>query len=152
VFHRGEPYLGAGAAVKLQRQPGAPGEDCVLDFIYQPVRDAAGEVDGIFVLVTDVTARARAERALRITNWQLGEERARLAAMVEAEQRAQQALRQLTSNLEAHVKARTGELTARLQEQAATIAQLQASSAGPAATSADPEPAAPAPSRTKAGP
>ena len=32
----------------------------------------------MFVLVTDVTDRARAEAALRLSNWQLGEERARL--------------------------------------------------------------------------
>ena len=30
------------------------------------------------MLVTDVTDRARAEAALRVSNWQLGEERARL--------------------------------------------------------------------------
>jgi Signal transduction histidine kinase len=145
VYRSGEPYLGAEASVRLQRRAGQPAEDCVLDFIYQPVRDAAGEVDGVFVLVTDVTARARAERALRITNWQLGEERARLAAMVEAEQRAQQALRRLTENLEAHVKGRTAELTA-------TIAQLRASLAQQTATSAGPAPAAAGPSRTAAGP
>ena len=64
----------------------------------------AGQVDGIFVLVTDVTDRARAENALRMSNWQLAEERARLAATVEAEKRAQAALRRFNETLEAHVK------------------------------------------------
>ena len=110
VYRTGEPYLGSGIAVKLQRAPGRPAEESILDFIYQPMRDAAGQIDGIFVLVTDVTDRARAEAALRISNWQLGEERARLAATVEAEQRAQTALRRFNDTLEAHVKMRTAEL------------------------------------------
>jgi len=126
VYRTGEPYLGSGVGVKLQRTPGQPTEDCVLDFIYQPVRDAAGQVDGIFVLVTDVTDRARAEAALRLTNWQLGEERARLAATVEAEQRAQKALRRFNDTLEAQVKRRTAELERTLAGQAAIADRLRA--------------------------
>ena len=48
----------------------------LLDQVYrtgEPTGDASGRIDGIFVLVTDVTDRARAEAALRISNWQLGE-------------------------------------------------------------------------------
>ena len=104
VYRSGKPYLAASASVKLQRAPDQPREERVLDFIYQPVVDAAGQVDGIFVLVTDVTERARAENALRLSNWQLAEERARLAATVEAEKRAQAALRRFNETLEAHVK------------------------------------------------
>jgi PAS domain-containing protein len=126
VYRTGEPYLGTGAKVKLQRTPDVPAEDCVLDFVYQPTRNAAGEVDGIFVLATDVTDRARAETALRLTNWQLGEERARLAALIEAEQRAQQALRRLNETLEAHVKHRTAELTRALEAQNAVADRLRA--------------------------
>jgi hypothetical protein len=99
------------------RTPGEAAQDHVLDFIYQPVRDAAGRVDGTLVLVTDVTDRARAENALRISNWQLGEERARLHAMVEAEQRTQNALRRFNETLEAHVKLRTAELERALARQ-----------------------------------
>jgi PAS domain-containing protein len=90
------------------------------------VRNADGEVDGIFVLVADVTQRARAEAQLRLSNWQLGEERARLAAMIEAEQRAQSALRRFNDTLESHVKARTTELTRALQAQVAVAARLRA--------------------------
>lgn len=89
VYASGEPYVGAGVPVKLQRGGDTP-DDRVLDFVYEPVRDAQGRVDGIFVLITDVTDRARAENALRLANWQLGEERARLAATIDAEKRAQQ--------------------------------------------------------------
>lgn len=107
VFRSGEPYVGAGAAVKLQRSASGPVEERVVDFIYQPMRDEIGKIDGIFVLVTDVTERARAEAALRLSNWQLGEERARLASTVEAEQRARTALRRLTESLEAQMAARS---------------------------------------------
>lgn len=126
VYRSGEPYVARGAAVQLQRQPDAAPEQFVLDFVYQPVRNAAGEVDGIFVQVTDVTDRSRAEAALRVTNWQLGEERARLAATVEAEQRAQQALRRFTGTLEAQVRSRTAELSRALEAQSAVADRLRA--------------------------
>jgi PAS domain-containing protein len=126
VYRTGEPYIGSSAAVKLQRQPGQPAEDRILDFIYQPVRTAEGTVEGVFVLVTDVTERARAESALRLSNWQLGEERARLAALMEAEKRAQTALRRFNETLEAHVKQRTAELTQALERQNAVADRLRA--------------------------
>lgn len=125
VYREGKPYIASSASISLtapDRQP----EEFILDFIYQPVRDAAGNVDGIFVLVTDVTERARAENALRITNWQLGEERARLAAMIEAEQRTQQALRRFNETLEAAVKQRTVELTRALDKQNEVADRLRA--------------------------
>ncbi|MEJ8837492.1 PAS domain-containing protein [Ramlibacter sp. AN1133] len=126
VYGSGEAYLGTGAKVTLHRTPDVPAEECVLDFVYQPTRDAAGVVDGIFVLATDVTERARAETALRLTNWQLGEERARLAALIEAEQRAQQALRRFNEALEGHVKTRTAELSRALAAQNAVADRLRA--------------------------
>lgn len=126
VFRSGQPYIGAGAVVKLQHADGGKAEERIVDFIYQPMRDAGGAVDGIFVLAIDVTERARAESALRVSNWQLGEERARLAATVEAEQRARTALRRLNDNLEAHVKNRTTELTGALEAHKAEVARLQA--------------------------
>lgn len=127
VYRSGEAYLGAGRTVKLQRVAGAPPEEHVVDFIYQPMRDAFGSVDSIFVLVTEVTDRARAEAALRLSNWQLGEERARLASMVEAERRAQAALRRFNDTLEAHVKTRTAELERTLAAQSAIAGRLRAS-------------------------
>jgi PAS domain S-box-containing protein len=126
VYRNGEPYLGTGAKVQLQRGPDGLAEERVLDFVYQPMRNAAGEVDGIFVLASDVTERARAEAALRVSNWQLGEERARLGALIEAEQRAQLALRRLADTLEAHVKHRTAELTRALEAQHAVADRLRA--------------------------
>jgi PAS domain S-box-containing protein len=125
VYASGEAYTGAGATVKLQADDGTL-EDRIVDFTYQPMRDAQGHVDGILVLAIDVTQRARAEAALRLSNWQLGEERARLASVADAEQRARLALRRLNDTLEAQVQRRTGELTAALEAQRAATERLRA--------------------------
>ena len=126
VRRSGEPYIGAGAKVNLKHLPEAPIEERVLDFIYQPLREAAGGIDGVLVLATDVTDRARAESALRLSNWQLGEERARLASLIEAEQRARLALRRFNDTLEAQVQSRTRELTRALEAQQAAADRLRA--------------------------
>ena len=55
VRETGEAYEGRAAPVKLQRTPDGPLETVYLDFIYQPIRDAAGKVAGIFVQGHDVT-------------------------------------------------------------------------------------------------
>lgn len=65
VYRTGEPHSDEGAAVMLQRTPGSPPEERLLDFIYQPIREPEGAVTGIFVEASDVTERIRAERALR---------------------------------------------------------------------------------------
>lgn len=59
VYSTGEPYLGEGVTVRLQRTPGAPLEDRYVDFIFQPIRDEVGRVTGIFVQGSDVTERER---------------------------------------------------------------------------------------------
>jgi signal transduction histidine kinase/CheY-like chemotaxis protein/PAS domain-containing protein len=64
VYQSGENFRGRALAVTLQRTRGAPPEERLLDFIYQPVRNAAGFVTGIFVEGTDVTESARARAAL----------------------------------------------------------------------------------------
>jgi PAS domain-containing protein len=124
VYSTGAPYVGSGVAVKLQR--GGAEADHVVDFVYEAVRDDQGRVDGVFVLATDVTQRAQAENALKLANWQLGEERARLAALIEAEKRAQQALRRFNETLEGHVRQRTAELSQALDKEAAAATRLRA--------------------------
>ena len=60
VFQTGEPYEGRESRVQLQRVPGAALEEVFLNFIYQPIRDDAGKVVGIFVQGHDVTNDVRA--------------------------------------------------------------------------------------------
>ena len=51
--------------IRLELSPGAPPEELVLDFIYEPVTDETGQVTGIFCEGHDVTKaqRTEAERA-----------------------------------------------------------------------------------------
>jgi len=65
VRERRDAYLGRDVRVMLQRRPGAEPEERFLDFVYQPIIDKAGEVDGIFVQGHDVTEQKRAELAIR---------------------------------------------------------------------------------------
>jgi signal transduction histidine kinase len=65
VFRSGVAYTGESTPIRLQRAPCAEPEERLLDFVYQPIKNAAGKVSGIFVQATDVTERARTEAALR---------------------------------------------------------------------------------------
>ncbi len=65
VYTTGQPFIGRGVEIWLEHTPGAPSERRVLDFIYQPIRDHAGAVVGIFVEGTDVTDMHAATEELR---------------------------------------------------------------------------------------
>jgi len=62
VYAKGEPFIGHGLRTFLQRTPGAPKEERLIDFIYQPVRDPAGDIIGVFVQGSDVTDREAAKK------------------------------------------------------------------------------------------
>jgi PAS domain S-box-containing protein len=63
VYRSGVPYSASSAKVLLQRSPEDKPEERYLDFIYQPIRNAAGEVNGIFVQGHDVTGLRWARQA-----------------------------------------------------------------------------------------
>ncbi|WP_439624898.1 PAS domain S-box protein [Gemmata sp.] len=63
VYRTGEPFVGTDARVSLLR--GGRLEERVLEFVYQPVRDAGGAVSGVLAHGVDLTERMRAEAALR---------------------------------------------------------------------------------------
>ena len=65
VFTSGEPYAANDARYAVQSRPGAPVSERFVDFVFQPIKDEAGGVTGIFVEGADVTARATADAALR---------------------------------------------------------------------------------------
>jgi len=64
VYASGMPVSGSAQSIVLNRLPGAPAEQRYVDFVYQPVRNEAGAVIGIFIQGTDVTDRLVAERAV----------------------------------------------------------------------------------------
>jgi len=65
VFAIGQPYSANGAKYEVQTTPDGPAEQRFLDFVYQPIKDAAGAVTGIFVLGADVTRQMQSYHALR---------------------------------------------------------------------------------------
>ncbi|VWX60355.1 Hybrid sensor histidine kinase/response regulator [Burkholderiales bacterium 8X] len=68
VYRTGRTYLGRGSSIRLQLEPGGPLVERIVDFVYQPIRDASGAVTGIFAEGSDVTDKAEAENELRLLN------------------------------------------------------------------------------------
>jgi PAS domain S-box-containing protein len=68
VFASGQSFSSVGSRYAMQAVPGGPVDERYIDFIYQPLKDPAGNVTGIFVEGVDVTERKRAEAALQHLN------------------------------------------------------------------------------------
>jgi PAS domain S-box-containing protein len=66
VVETGEPYRGYAVPVTLRHPDGSEGRH-LLDFVYQPVFDAEGEVSGIFVEGIDVTERVEVQEKLALS-------------------------------------------------------------------------------------
>ncbi|ESQ79627.1 PAS domain-containing hybrid sensor histidine kinase/response regulator [Asticcacaulis sp. YBE204] len=64
VYATGEPIVANGVKIALWQDDGTY-EDRFLDFVYQPIIDASGEITGIFVEGADVTDRHMAEQEIR---------------------------------------------------------------------------------------
>jgi PAS domain S-box-containing protein len=73
VYGTGEPYVGTNVKIVLRRNPDGTSETRSLDFVYQPIKDAAGKVTSIFVEGSDVTERHASEEALRTSEARLRE-------------------------------------------------------------------------------
>jgi len=65
VYRSGKPYVGRAAQVLLEDEPGRPPREAYVDFVYQPLTDRAGRVDGIFVYGYEVTEQQRAQDEVR---------------------------------------------------------------------------------------
>lgn len=70
---RGEPFVGQGLRFQLGADEASATEERFLDFVYQPLREADGQVSGIIVIGNDVTDRQKAQGAMQ-----------RLAAIVDS--------------------------------------------------------------------
>ncbi|MBA3677940.1 MAG: PAS domain-containing protein [Sphingosinicella sp.] len=60
VYSTGQPYIGEGIPIRLQRTAGSPPDLRYIDFIYHPVRDAEDQITGLFCEGHDVTEQKRA--------------------------------------------------------------------------------------------
>ncbi|HEV2643043.1 MAG TPA: ATP-binding protein, partial [Candidatus Elarobacter sp.] len=71
VYRTGQAFVGREIAAMLERVPGEPPEERILDFVYQPITDAEGRSTGIVVHGSDVSeavmARREIERLLRVS-------------------------------------------------------------------------------------
>ena len=59
VLETGEPFIGREISLRIERTPGAPAEQCYIDLMYTPIRDADGSISGIFAHGVDVTAQVQ---------------------------------------------------------------------------------------------
>lgn len=66
VYRDGVPFHGQNVEVMLARAGASGLEGRILDFMYQPLKNADGQTYGILVEGVDVTARAHAEERLRV--------------------------------------------------------------------------------------
>lgn len=63
VYQSGEPYAADGQLFASEPVAGGPVDNRYVNFVYQPIRDAAGAITGIFVEGADVTDRTLAAAA-----------------------------------------------------------------------------------------
>jgi two-component sensor histidine kinase len=84
VFASGKAHIGAGTRVMLELPGEAEPKEHFLDFIYQPIRNSAGEVTGIFMEGQDVTERMRGEQHLRLVVNELNHRVKNTLAMMQA--------------------------------------------------------------------
>ncbi len=66
VYREGNAHAAEGARVMLENEPGKPAQETFLDFSYNPIRDAAGNISGVFVQGMDRTEAVRASRRQRL--------------------------------------------------------------------------------------
>ena len=67
VYRTGQSYRGHEAKARVNRAARALPEEGYFDFLYQPLRDANGKVEGIFVYATEVTAIVVARKTVEDT-------------------------------------------------------------------------------------
>ena len=63
VYRTGEPFVGHESLVRLDRGDGTL-KDFYVNFVYAATRDVNGEIDGVFVHVTDVTGMVLARKQI----------------------------------------------------------------------------------------
>ncbi|WP_126975264.1 PAS domain-containing sensor histidine kinase [Frigidibacter oleivorans] len=84
VYETGEPHVGEGVTITLQRDRDRPPQQRVLDFVFQPFPDDTGATAGVLVQAVDVTDRHEAERRQQIVNAELSHRMKNQLAVVRA--------------------------------------------------------------------
>ena len=89
VYRSGEAYVGKEVKVVINRGPAQTPEEGYFDFIYQPIRNVSGEVEGIMTMAVEVTSQLQARNQLE----------ARVEERTLELQQAHESLRMLSSTL-----------------------------------------------------
>lgn len=84
VYSTGKAHIGGGSRMLLQRAGETEAREHFLDFVYQPIRNAAGDITGIFIEGQDVTERVRGEQHLRLVVNELNHRVKNTLAMIQA--------------------------------------------------------------------
>lgn len=61
VYETGVPFVGRGLPIEIQPDPNVPARKRYIDTIYHPMRDATGEIVGLFAEGHDVTRQVEAQ-------------------------------------------------------------------------------------------
>ncbi|QRN98214.1 response regulator [Archangium violaceum] len=104
VFTTGEPFVGRGQRLLVQREPGSTLTEAYVDFVYQPIIEPDGTISGIFAQGNDVTVQKHAQDELRRYREHLEElvrERTRALEESEAERRQTEAALRQAQKMEA---------------------------------------------------
>lgn len=64
VYSSGKPYVGREMKAWVNCGAGGEPEEGYFDFVYQPVFDSAGKVEGVFIYADEVTEKVLARRAI----------------------------------------------------------------------------------------
>ena len=68
VYASGRPHIGQALRLMVARTIDGEPEECYFDFVYQPMRDATQEIDGIAVVAFEVSELAKARREAEAAN------------------------------------------------------------------------------------
>jgi PAS domain S-box-containing protein len=64
VYRTGEPYVGREMMAKLNRSAAGLPDEGYFDFVYQPLRDPEGKVEGILIHAVEVTDKVAARKRI----------------------------------------------------------------------------------------
>ncbi len=115
VMETGEPFTGRSLPVWLERTPGAPPEQRLLDLAYVPLTETDGTCTGIVALGTDVTHQVRGRQEVELARDRAERLQALTAALAGARTVDEVATVVVADMVEA-LGARTGALAARAPE------------------------------------
>lgn len=94
VYRTGKPFVGSENVTELDRHGDGKLEEVYVNFVYQPYRDAEGQIQGILVYAVDITEQVKARQQVEAQN--------RVLEMITSGAPLSQALEFLLRSLEQH--------------------------------------------------